>query len=95
LWTICLGWPWTVILLISVSQVARIIGVSHWCPAQVIFMFQFYRWTHWAMDHILIECLDWDLNPNELQNTAFNHHALLCCLQERGWINNIIILKTS
>jgi hypothetical protein len=25
---ICLGWPWTVILQISVSQVSRIIGVS-------------------------------------------------------------------
>jgi hypothetical protein len=27
----CLGWPWTTILLISASQVARITGVSHWC----------------------------------------------------------------
>jgi hypothetical protein len=27
--TICLGWLWTVILLISTSWVARIIGVSH------------------------------------------------------------------
>jgi hypothetical protein len=27
--TICLGWPLTRILLISASQVARIIGVSH------------------------------------------------------------------
>jgi hypothetical protein len=27
------GWLWTVILLISVSCVARIIGVSHWCLA--------------------------------------------------------------
>jgi hypothetical protein len=32
LWTICLGWPWTMILLMSASQVARIIGVSHQCP---------------------------------------------------------------
>jgi hypothetical protein len=30
LWTICLGWPQTVILLISVSQIARIIGISHY-----------------------------------------------------------------
>jgi hypothetical protein len=29
-WTICLGWPGTVILCILVSQVARITGVSHW-----------------------------------------------------------------
>jgi hypothetical protein len=28
LWTICLSWPWTMILLISASQVARITGVS-------------------------------------------------------------------
>jgi hypothetical protein len=33
LWTICLGWPQTVILPISASQAARITGVSHWCPA--------------------------------------------------------------
>jgi hypothetical protein len=30
--TFCLGWPGT-ILRISASQVARITGVSHWCPA--------------------------------------------------------------
>jgi hypothetical protein len=30
-WTICLGWPWTVILPISASQVAKITGVSHLC----------------------------------------------------------------
>jgi hypothetical protein len=29
LWTFCLGWPWTVILLI-VSQVSRMTGVSHY-----------------------------------------------------------------
>jgi hypothetical protein len=28
--TICPGWPQTVILLISASQVARSTGVSHW-----------------------------------------------------------------
>jgi hypothetical protein len=32
-WTICLGWLRTVILLISASWVARVIGVSHWHPA--------------------------------------------------------------
>jgi hypothetical protein len=26
----CLGWPWASILLISVSQIARIICMSHW-----------------------------------------------------------------
>jgi hypothetical protein len=29
-WTVCSGWFWTLILLISVSWVARITGVSHW-----------------------------------------------------------------
>jgi hypothetical protein len=29
--TICQVWPWTKILPISASQVARIIGVSHQC----------------------------------------------------------------
>jgi hypothetical protein len=29
-WTICLGWPGTVILHILASQVDRIAGVSHW-----------------------------------------------------------------
>jgi hypothetical protein len=31
--TICLGWLWTTVLLISASWVARITGVSHWHPA--------------------------------------------------------------
>jgi hypothetical protein len=34
--TICSGWPQTVIPLISVSQVARIIGMSHYCPASLV-----------------------------------------------------------
>jgi hypothetical protein len=29
---ICLGWPWTVILLILAFQVARITDMSHWLP---------------------------------------------------------------
>jgi hypothetical protein len=35
LWTICLGWPWALILQISASQVARIIGMSQWYLAEV------------------------------------------------------------
>jgi hypothetical protein len=30
LWTFCLGWPWTAILPISSSQIARIAGLSHY-----------------------------------------------------------------
>jgi hypothetical protein len=32
MWTICLSWLLTEILLISASQVARITGMTHWCP---------------------------------------------------------------
>jgi hypothetical protein len=35
--TVCLGWLLTVILLVSASWVARIIGVSHWCLAKLCF----------------------------------------------------------
>jgi hypothetical protein len=31
--TICLGWLWTTILLVSASWVARITGMSQWCLA--------------------------------------------------------------
>jgi hypothetical protein len=34
---VCLGWLWTSSLLISVSWVARITGISHWCPASSFF----------------------------------------------------------
>jgi hypothetical protein len=32
-WTVCLGWPWTMFLPISASQVAGITGMSYWPPA--------------------------------------------------------------
>jgi hypothetical protein len=32
-WTICPGWPWISVLLLSASQIARIIGMSHWHSA--------------------------------------------------------------
>jgi hypothetical protein len=35
-WTIYPGWPWTLILPISASQVARITGVSHQCLALLL-----------------------------------------------------------
>jgi hypothetical protein len=34
--TICPGWLRTTVLLIAASQVARIIGVSHWHPALLL-----------------------------------------------------------
>jgi hypothetical protein len=38
-WTICLGWLWTAILLISTSWAARITGASHLCPVKLFFLF--------------------------------------------------------
>jgi hypothetical protein len=37
-WTVCPGWLGTAIFLISASWVARIIGVSHWCPANICYL---------------------------------------------------------
>jgi hypothetical protein len=42
LWTICLGWPWTAILVISASWVVSIISMSHWHPAFSVFDFWFF-----------------------------------------------------
>jgi hypothetical protein len=39
-WTICLGWPWTTILLISASWIARITGINHRHLARIFF----YLW---------------------------------------------------
>jgi hypothetical protein len=39
LWTVCLCWLQTVILLISASSVVRIIGVNHWCSGKVQYQF--------------------------------------------------------
>jgi hypothetical protein len=36
-WTICLGWLQTAILLISISWIARITGMSHWCLVPLSF----------------------------------------------------------
>jgi hypothetical protein len=43
--TICLGWPWTKILLISASQVAKITGMSHWHQAKIVGFCSFEK--HW------------------------------------------------
>jgi hypothetical protein len=37
-WTICLGWLWTAILLISASWVARVIGLNHWDLGVPVFL---------------------------------------------------------
>jgi hypothetical protein len=39
-WTVCSDWPQTTIHLISASQEAKIIGVSHWClPGSMEYLF--------------------------------------------------------
>jgi hypothetical protein len=43
-WTICMGWLWTMILLISASRVARITCMSHRCPGQRVIFF-ILRWA--------------------------------------------------
>jgi hypothetical protein len=40
MWIICLGWPWTTILLISAFQVARLTGVSTGRPAWLVYFLQ-------------------------------------------------------
>jgi hypothetical protein len=42
LWTICLGWLQTPILLISASSVVRITGMSHQCLASLFKNFQVF-----------------------------------------------------
>jgi hypothetical protein len=41
-WTICLGWPRPEILLISASQVAKIIGMSCWYPTLSLYIYIFF-----------------------------------------------------
>jgi hypothetical protein len=56
-WTICPVWPWTVILPISVSQIARITCVSHWCLTLANIFYHLYfiicprSWVIWIDFH--------------------------------------------
>jgi hypothetical protein len=56
--TTCPGWPWTLILLISASQVARITGVSHQCLAQ----FTFYACVTLLKNEILCHYYKWKIS---------------------------------
>jgi hypothetical protein len=42
-WTICPGWLWSAILIISATWIARITDVSHQCPASWVFLYQGVR----------------------------------------------------
>jgi hypothetical protein len=46
-WTFCLGWPWTVILLISTSRVARITDLIHSAPLIMGFSGESWPDTNW------------------------------------------------
>jgi hypothetical protein len=55
-WTICLGWLWATILLISASWVARIIGVSHHAqPQKQSFKFP-CKPSHSSVDAVSVLC---------------------------------------
>jgi hypothetical protein len=55
--TICLGWLWTSILLISASWVARIIGVSHRHPAISFYFSSIYFLVLCTAPHMPQCCL--------------------------------------
>jgi hypothetical protein len=58
--TICLGWLWTVILLISASWVARITGVSHRCLAKFrCFLENRKKPNHFASTYFLCKQSEW------------------------------------
>jgi hypothetical protein len=51
LWTLCLDWPWTSILLISASWEAKMTGLTHWRPASLFYLFIFFllkTWFHYV-----------------------------------------------
>jgi hypothetical protein len=62
-WTICLGWLWTVILLLSASWVARITGVSHWCPVRICISNKLpsagHPWAHCSVALAMHQALWW------------------------------------
>jgi hypothetical protein len=51
--TICPGWCWTAILLLSASQVARIAGVSPWYSAEMCIFLRYMPW--WFVKHMHCE----------------------------------------
>jgi hypothetical protein len=84
--TFCLGWPWTNIFLISVSWVARIMGLSHcaW-PKYVkkIFFCCTGVWTqglHLELlyQHIFVKC--------------FSNIGSLKLFARAGWLRTVILL---
>jgi hypothetical protein len=80
LWTLCPGWPQTMILLISASWVTRIISMSYWHPAGMSF-FQFigmllWKWNFRWCNKIHV-CLGLNFNWSIFQtNTIVRWHSV-------------------
>jgi hypothetical protein len=57
--TICLGWLWTMIFLISASWVVRIIGVSHWYPGSTRYLSALFysHMCHWGQLPSMVDML--------------------------------------
>jgi hypothetical protein len=89
--TICSGWPWTMILPISVSKVAGIRGVSHQCSLCV--KFALINWMHgWKKEEqrpvsfdlgncwwwcLYIVCAEWGTKPSWVENERPSIQLLL------------------
>jgi hypothetical protein len=57
---LCLGWLWTMILLLSASQVDRITGVSHWSQLILLIIDILYS-LGWHDTILLLLLLCWSL----------------------------------
>jgi hypothetical protein len=60
--TVCAGWPHTVILLISVFQIIRIIGMSHQCLAELCILKGLLTC---CISHLEVLGLHWDKRANK------------------------------
>jgi hypothetical protein len=74
--TICPGYIRTTILLISVSWVARIIGMSHWHPAVTHFFKKMYTTRNWGCSSA-VEC---GLSKYKVLGSTSQHHAHIKCI---------------
>jgi hypothetical protein len=108
--TLCPGWLWTAILLISAFWVARIAGVSHWCPSGLYFLMQWVFLSFWVIlsyliyvysryilsfCSILYNCIHWLKSTN----TCFGSGGLNLALRLLGtypttWATHPPVLKT-
>jgi hypothetical protein len=76
--TICLGWLWTAILLISASRVARITDMSHrWLAVSFWHAFYIYIYTPhyiWSWDYF-----NYHSFQNQYFQVLFKNACLLLC----------------